>query len=361
VRVRRRLTARLAAAALAHPGPLLRLVGQRGPRWAKGVRLNPSFQFMLALGERTSVRNPAGDWDAGRVQMRRLTRLALPVPVDVHVVDRRIPGPAGDLPVRVYRSHSARGVVPGIVYFHGGGFTVGDLDTHDAACRALAVRSRCVVVAVDYRLAPEHPFPAAVEDVTAAWAWVCDHAGELVVNPDAIGVMGDSAGGNLAAVACLEARRLGLRLPALQCLVYPLVDAHLTTDGFTDFAEGWGLTTPEVTLMRNTYAPDPADWDDPRLSPLRAGDLRGLPPAFIITAGFDVLRDEGPAYAAALEAAGVPARHVCAPDMIHGFHTMSVVPDADAFAAAVDTEVGRRLWEAAGVVGGPGVATAPTG
>ena len=347
VRLRRSLTSRIAGAAMARPGPWLRLLGQRAPRWADGVRLQPSFQLLLALAERTGARNTNQDWEAARAELRRLSGLALPVPVDVHVVDRRIPGPGGDIPLRVYRSYGARGVVPAVVYLHGGGFTVGDLDTHDTACRALAVRSGCVVIAVDYRLAPEHVFPAAVDDVTAAWSWVVDHADELVITPDAIGVMGDSAGGTLSAALCLEARRLGLRPPALQCLIYPLVDAQLTTDGFTTFADGWGLTTAEVEVLRNTYAPDPTMWDDPRMSPLRAEDHSGLPPAFIVTAGFDVLRDEGPAYAAALVAAGGEARHVRIPDMIHGFHTMNVVPDANAVAASIDTEVGRRLRAAA--------------
>ncbi len=347
VRFRRSLTARLAGAAIAHPGLLLRLLGQRRPRWAEGVRLHPSFQLLLALAERSGTRNVTRDWAADRAQLRTVSRLALPVPVDVHVVNRRIPGPDGDLPVRVYRSYGARGVVPGIVYLHGGGFANGDLDTHDTACRALAVRSRCVVVAVDYRLAPEHRFPAAVDDATAAWSWVVDHADELVINPAALGVMGDSAGGTLSAVVCLEARRLGLRPPALQCLLYPLVDARLTTAGFATFADGWGLTTAEVEALLVNYAPDPADWDDPRVSPLRAADHSDLPPAFIVTAGFDVLCDEGPAYADALRAAGGEARHVRIVDMVHGFHTMSAVPDANAVAAAIDSEVGRRLWATA--------------
>jgi len=183
--------------------------------------------------------------------------------------------------------------------------------------------------------------------VIAAWSWVVDHADERVIDPAVVGVMGDSAGATLSAVLCLEARRLGLRPPALQCLLYPIVDARLTTPGFTTFADGWGLTTAEVESLLANYAPDPADWDDPRISPLRATDHSGLPPAFIVTAGFDVLCDEGPAYADALRAAGGQARHVRIPDMIHGFHTMSVIADANAAAAAIDTEVGRRLWAAA--------------
>lgn len=352
VRVRRSLTARMAHAALAHPGPLLRLLGEHRPRWAEGVRLHPSFQLLLALAERSGKRNVTRDWAADRVQMRRVSRLSLPVPVGVHVVNRRIPGPGGEIPVRVYRSHGVHGVVPAVVYLHGGGFANGDLDTHDAACRALAVRSRCVVVAVDYRLAPEHPFPAAVEDATAAWSWVVDHADVLVIDPGAVGVMGDSAGGTLSAVLCLEARRLGLRPPALQCLLYPLVDARMTTAGFTTFAHGWGLTTADVETLVANYAPDPTDWDDPRVSPLRAADHSGLPPAFIVTAGFDVLCDEGPAYADALRAAGGQARHARIADMIHGFHTMSLVADANAVAAAIDAEVGRRLWAVASASAG---------
>jgi len=302
--------------------------------------------LVLALAERSGTGDAGRNWAADRARTRMLAQLVLPVPVDVHVVNRRIPGPAGDLPVRVYRSYRARGVVPAIVYLHGGGFASGDLETHDSACRALAVRSRCVVVAVDYRLAPEHRFPAAVDDATAAWSWVVGNAADLVIDPTVVGVMGDSAGGTLAAVLCLEARRLGLRPPALQCLLYPLVDAQLMTAGFTTFADGWGLTTAEVEELLVNYAPDAADWVDPRVSPLRATDHSDLPPALIVTAGFDVLCDEGPAYAEALRVAGGQARHVRIPDMIHGFHTMSVVPDANAVAAAIDAEVGRQLWAA---------------
>lgn len=328
---------------MARPGPWLRLLGERSPRWSGGVRLHPSFQLLLAVGARSGIRDVTADWPGDRERMRRLARLALPVHTEVHVVDRRIPGPAGELPIRVYRPHAVVGPVPGIVYFHGGGFTVGDLDTHDAACRMLAVQAGAVVVAVDYRLAPEHPFPAAVDDVTAGWAWVCDHAGDLGIIEGAIGVMGDSAGGTLAAVVCLEARRLGLASPALQCLIYPLVDLRLVTDGFTTYAEGWGLTTAEVEVLRATYAPDPNDWSDPRLSPLLAPDLGGLPPALVVTAGFDVLCDEGAAYAEALSAAGVRAIHRRVPDMIHGFHTIVVSPDAYAAATAVNREVGELL------------------
>jgi acetyl esterase len=230
-----------------------------------------------------------------------------------------------------------------VVFFHGGGFAVGDLDTHDPTCRLLAVGARCIVVSVDYRLAPEHVFPAAVDDCVAAYEWVAANPGEVGGEPGVVGVMGDSAGGNLAAAVCLEAKRLGLPQPSVQCLVYPLADARLGAPSYQTFSSGFGLDLVGVELFRDTYAPDPRDWTDPRMSPLLADDHAGLAPALVVTAGFDVLRDDGRAYAEVLADAGVPVTYRCVDDMIHGFHAMLLLPEAEAVAREVAAAVGEML------------------
>ncbi len=340
---RRSVTARIAHALLAHPRLGLRLFGQRQPLWRDGRRLHPGLQLLLASGARRAATTADTDWAKARKEMRTLVRLSSPVRTGVLATDRRIPGDDGPIPIRVYRPTAAVGQVPAVVYFHGGGFCVGDLDTHDPSCRVLAERSGCVVVSVDYRLAPEHVFPAAVDDCVAAYRWVLDNPDELGVAPGAPGVMGDSAGATLSAVVCLEARRLGLAQPRMQCLVYPLADVAMRTPSYEIFAEGFGLTTEGVGVFRDTYVDDPSLWDDPRVSPLCAGDLSGLAPALVITAGFDVLRDDGRAYADALAAAGVPTTYRCHDDMIHGFHAMLVLDDAAAAADAIATEVGELM------------------
>jgi acetyl esterase len=337
------VSSRLIHAALARPRLGLRLLGERQPMWRDGRRLHPGLQLLLAVGARTGRTNANADWVQARAEMRRMVRSSSPVRTDVHVTDRRIPGPAGELGVRIYRPHGAAGVLPGVVYFHGGGFCVGDLDTHDPTCRLLSAVSQTVVVAVDYRLAPEHVFPAAVDDAVAAWSWVLEHPGELGMVPGRVAVMGDSAGGNLAAVVCGEARRLGLPAPVAQCLVYPWVDAHCGSATYETFADGFGLSRDGVHLYRETYASTPEHWTDPRLSPLGAGDLVGLPPALVVTAGFDVLRDDGQAYAEALAGAGVPVTYRCYDDMMHGFAAMLVLDDAAAAAHDIAVEVGQMV------------------
>ena len=335
--------ARLTRAVLARPELGLRLLGQRGEVWQDGRRMHRSMQLMVALGERFRSQPDVPDWPAARDEMRRLVRFSSPVPTAVHVVDRRIAGPGGDLAVRVYRPWAAEGAVPGILYAHGGGYAVGDLESHDPLCRYLAVVSGCVVVAVDYRLAPEHPYPAAVEDAVAAYRWLLDNAGQVGIDPAAVGVMGDSAGGNLAAVLCLEARRVGLPQPRAQCLIYPLVDQRLRFGSYATFAEGFGLTLEGVELYQETYFPPGTDRTEPRASPLCAESLAGLAPALVLTAGFDVLRDDGEAYAAALAGAGVDVTYRCADDMVHGFVNLLAIPDAASVTRWMALEFTRML------------------
>jgi acetyl esterase len=238
-----------------------------------------------------------------------------PGPEVASLAERSVPGPAGAIPVRVY-------ALPGIVYFHGGGFVIGGLDSHDGTCRALANASGCAVVSVDYRLAPEHRFPAAPEDCYAALRFVAEHGEELGIDPRRLAVAGDSAGGNLAAVTALLAReRRGPDL-RFQLLVYPVADHAFDTASYRDNAEGYFLTAAMMRWFWGHYLERPEQGDDPLASPLRAKDLAGLPPALVITAEYDPLRDEGEAYAERLRKAGVAAELLRYDGQIHGFFSL---------------------------------------
>ncbi len=249
------------------------------------------------------------------------------------VSDRTIAGPAGDIPVRVYVPTTDPGPRPVLVYFHGGGWVIGDLETHDGTVRALAAASGVTVMSVDYRLAPEHPFPAAVDDCLAAVRWVAepDNATDLDVDPARLAVGGDSAGGNLAAVVAQQLRDEG---PAVrfQLLVYPVTDARLSHSSIDENAEGYLLTKADMVWFRGHYLGDDG-WTDPLVSPLLAPDdaLAGLPPALVITAEYDPLRDEGEAYAERLRTAGVTVTATRYDGVIHGFFSMGdMVPEGKA-------------------------------
>jgi acetyl esterase len=250
------------------------------------------------------------------------------------VVDRAIPGPGGPIRVRVYEppETSSPSPAPVLVYLHGGGWVIGSLDTHDGVGRALAARTPCIVVAVDYRLAPEHPFPAALEDAWAATAWVAEHAASLGGDPGRIAVGGDSAGGNLAAAVAVRARDRGLPL-ALQLLVYPVTDYGFDRPSYLAYADGYGLTREAMRWFWTHYlGPDGRDrGSDPEASPLRAGELAGVAPACVLTVEFDPLRDEGEEYADRLAAAGVPVSRTRHDGLIHGcFRMPGTIPEAHA-------------------------------
>lgn len=225
------------------------------------------------------------------------------------VENLRIPGPGGAIPIRVY-TPDAPSPGPGLVYFHGGGWVLCDLDTHDVPCSAIARRAGAVVVSVDYRLAPEHKFPAAVEDCYAATVWVAQNAERLGIDRNRISVGGDSAGGNLAAVVALKSRDKNGPAIALQAMVYPVTDLFsFDTDSYREFAEGYQLTKVAMEWFRDLYLSSAGDARNPYASPLLACDLRGLPPALVITAECDPLCDEGEAYAKRLQDAGVPVMY----------------------------------------------------
>ncbi len=251
--------------------------------------------------------------------------------------DRRVPGPAGDIPVRVYTPAGAR-PLPVLVYFHGGGWVVGSLTTHDGVCRALANRVPAIVVSVDYRLAPEHPFPAAAEDAYAATAWTAANAATIGGDADRIGVGGDSAGGNLAAVTALMARDRGGPRLVHQLLVYPVTDARFDTPSYVANADGYFLTRDMMRWFWNHYAARAADRENAYAAPFRAKDLAGLPPATVLTAEFDPLRDEGEAYARRLREAGVPVDLTRYDGIVHGFFGMAAL--FDQAEAAIDEAAG---------------------
>jgi acetyl esterase len=264
-----------------------------------------------------------------------------PAPV-AEVRDLSAAGPAGAIPVRYYRGATAASGenLPALVYFHGGGWVIGDLDTHDSLCRHLANAARCIVVSVDYRLAPEHKFPAAVEDCFAATLWVAEQATPLAIDRERLAVGGDSAGGNLAAVVSLLARDRGAPRLRYQVLLYPAADCAMTHPSHERFAEGYLLTRPTMRWFYDHYLSEPADIEDWRASPLRCSDLSGVAPTFVLTAGNDVLCDEGDAYARRLKQHGVPVQLRHFPDQIHGFLTMGKI--VRAAPAAID-EIGAAL------------------
>ncbi len=234
------------------------------------------------------------------------------------IVDRAIAGPGGELKLRIY-TPKGKGPFPLIVFFHGSGFVICSLDTHDTMCRHLCAGSGAVVVSVDYRLAPEHKFPAGPDDCLAATRWAAAHAAELDADPARIALAGDSAGGNLAAVTALRVRDEGGPALCAQLLIYPVTDADTNNASYRDNAEGYGLTRDGMIWFWNHYLGNQADAANPHVSPLRAESLAGLPPAFVQTAEYDPLRDEGELYASRLIAAGVPTRVVRYDGMNHGF------------------------------------------
>ena len=247
-------------------------------------------------------------------------------------------GIVGDVPIRTYRP--ADGVLPALVYFHGGGWSIGDLNSADPMCRRLAHEAGCVVISVDYRLAPEHPFPAAVEDACAVTADVVRRADHHGVRPEAVAVAGDSSGANLATVAARVGRDDGIAF-VHQLLICPNTDSGLDSASFAEFGIGYGLSAATMAWFLGHYIGS-ADRSDPRIAPLRAGDLSGMPPATVITAEYDILRDEGEEYARALAAAGVPVEARRYDGVIHNFVTLPEVFDDATIARA--WAVSRLRW-----------------
>ena len=310
--------------------------------------LDPQAQAFIAsvAGMKPVEQMTIQEMRDGLEERARLTA-GEPQPVD-QIISSEVPGPAGPILVRIYVP-SGGGPKPGLVYFHGGGWARGSLDTHDSLCRALANGADCIVVSVDYRMAPEHTFPAAIEDALAATRWVGAHAGQIGIDPARVAVGGDSAGGNLAAAVALVLRDEGGPALVHQLLIYPVTDYNLDTRSYLDNAEGYNLTREAMRFYWRLYLRDEADADDQRASPLRARHFANLPSAFVITAEYDPLRDEGRAYADRLREAGTPTTHRDYAGMIHGFVTSAGVLDQgqqairDASAALREAFAGARV------------------
>lgn len=295
------------------------------------MALHPQVVALIERAAKAGVR-PAYELspEDARTQLEDMSRVRDKDRTEVgRVADREIPGPAGLIPVRIYHPVGAgEGPLPAAVFFHGGGHVLGSLDSHDLVARNLCADAGCVVVAVDYRLAPEHKFPAAPEDSYAATKWVSDNAGELGVDSSRIAVIGDSAGGNLAAVVAMMAREAGGPDICFQVLVYPVADYACDTPSYSEWAEGAGILTAKGMLwFREHYLRDEADRTDWRAAPLHADDFSGLPPALVITAECDVLHDEGLALAEALKQAGTPVEYRNYAGMMHGFYAFAPVID----------------------------------
>ncbi|HVE51930.1 MAG TPA: alpha/beta hydrolase [Ramlibacter sp.] len=310
--------------------------------------LHPQAQALLRLMEEkgvppTHTLQPA----EARAFYRQRRTFTQPDPPEVGAVqDLEAPGPAGPVRLRSYRPAGARAdaVLPVLVYYHGGGWVIGDLDTHDVLCRQLCNFSGCAVVAVDYRLGPEHRFPAAVDDAIAAARWVRAHAGALKVDPSRMAVGGDSAGGNLAAVVALAARELADLPLAFQLLIYPATDQRRGAPSHTANGQGYLLTRDSMDYYHDHYIADREQDLDWRASPLLHPDLSRLPPAFVLIAGFDPLRDEGLAYADKLSAAGTNATLVNFERQIHGFITMGrVIDEANVAVQLCASQLARAL------------------
>jgi acetyl esterase len=260
-------------------------------------------------------------------QADTMAALAGPLEELARVENRTIPGPAQPIPVRVYWPSAGKNL-PALVYYHGGGWVFGTLDSVDRTLRSLANASGCVVISVDYRLAPEHQFPAAVEDADAALRYVAEHSDEFGIDRNRIAVGGDSAGGNLATVVCLMARDRGGLKVAFQLMVYPVTDYNDDRPSSREFAEGYLLTKALMDYFWRHYLPSPEDGQHPHASPLKAKSLAGLPPAIVITAECDPIRDQGEAYAQRLKESGVPVELKRYDGAIHAFFNLAGVVDS---------------------------------
>jgi acetyl esterase len=316
------------------PRAQVRLSG-RPPIVLDGQTLDCGVQLALALRDR--VGSPAPETlsvPQGRAFTREEAAMAQGRPTPVKAVrDLEVPGAEGPLKARLYTTPETGGPHPLLVFLHGGGFVVGDVDTHDAPCRALCAHAGVNVLSVEYRLAPEHPFPEYHDDVTVAWRWAVEHAAQLGADPARVAIGGDSAGGTLSIAVANEAARGEVPQPALQVLIYPATDGTDSRTRSQDlFTEGFFLTSALIDWYSGHHWPDGADPHDPRRSPLLIEDLSGNAPAIVVTAGFDPLRDEGEAYAERLREAGVPVvlrRH---PSLFHGFLNAGGVNRASRFA-----------------------------
>jgi acetyl esterase len=311
------------------PGLVQRRLFGPPPR-LDGQTLAPDIHALISLAGRARSDSLDERVDPAEARVQRRAEAAIvaerPTIPMARVEQVTFPGPGGELAARLYVPASDSPEPPPLlVYFHGGGWVIGDLETHDSPCRFLAANAGVQVLAVDYRLAPEHPFPAAAEDAFAAFRWVSENAARFGTESDRIAVGGDSAGGNLAAVAALTAREEGGSAPAMQLLIYPVTDTGRELPSRRSLGEGFLLTRRDMAYYEDRYLPPGTDRSDPRVAVLQAEDLSGLPPAYVVVAGFDPLRDEGVAYAERLREAGVTVALREHTGLVHTFINLTAI------------------------------------
>lgn len=335
---------RRAARMLFGTGFIVRLLAKKRRAPVQGRVLDEHIAAMLRLDDFTGDSVVTG-YTPAQARQRVARSIAIvdgDSPEDVSHEDLEADIGSVALRLRAYTPAGERGTTPGVVFIHGGGWVTGDLNTHDGACRRLAHDARCRVVSVEYRLAPEHPFPTPMEDAVGAFRWIGKHADDLKLDPERLAVMGDSAGGNLSAVISLHTRGDAVK-PALQVPVYPATDARLGQPSHEIYGKDYFLTREAIDWYYGHYASD-ADRENPDVSPLLSPDVSGSPPALIVPAGFDPLLDEGVEYGERLRAAGVPTRTWVVDTMPHGFLLMTgVIPEAARVCRELNETVGRVL------------------
>ena len=298
----------------------------------KGYRkLDPGFQYLMKImeniGAKLDTSKPAAELRKEFEERRGL--LLLPLPSGVKTTDHIIKSNGAEIKVREYSPELIGSIYPAVVYFHGGGWVFGSIETHEAFTGFLAKELKAKVFSVDYRLAPENPYPIPLGDCEAAFNWVKDNSSDLGINPNRVSIGGDSAGGNLAASLCVKRKQEKLSMPKAQLLIYPVTDLTLKHPSMDEMAEGFFLTKESMKYFRDNYIDDQDLIKDPLVSPLFAEDLSGHPPAVVVTAGFDPLRDEGDQYAQALRNANVEIYHRTHDSYIHGFVNMMLVDGVD--------------------------------
>ncbi len=314
---------------LSLPGPVLRMLSGGDPVEAGGRTLDPRFQFLAHQSRRNPPMSALTPQQARAGAARGFASAAGRPEPGVRVSDRTVPGAAGELPARLYRPADQDPRAPLIVWFHQGGAVIGDLETSHAWCTILAAGARAPVLSVEYRKAPEHPFPQGLDDALAAFRWARINAAEFGAPVGRAAVGGDSQGGNFAAVICQQLRRMGRRQPDLQVLVYPAVDMLSATQSMTVYADAFPLSRPTMEWFVAHQVPPGVDPGEVRLSPLHEPDLTGLAQAVVVTAGFDPLVDQGEAYAHRLLEAHVPVVYRCYDALAHGFLSFGLIPSAD--------------------------------
>ncbi len=334
-------------ALLSLPSPLLRALAGGGVVYRGGRTLDPAMQFLASQARGAPPLSSVTPAEARIGSAQSLAPFAGRPPADVRIETLTVPGAAGDRAARAYRPEAQDPDAPLLVFAHFGGGVIGDLDTCEVFCAILAKGARCAVLSIDYRLAPEHRFPAALEDMMAAFRWAGENAARFGAADGRVGVAGNSMGGNFAAVICQELKRQGQPQPALQLLIYPALDVSAEGGSMTTYADAWPLNRATMEWFMGHYMGPQDSPGDPRLSPVRAPDLTGLAPAVIVTAGFDPLLDQGETYARRLRAAGVAVTYRCYDHLAHAFTAFTGVVPAAAAACREIADLTRAAFAGA--------------